>query len=71
MATIHTVAHHVLDQVIGTDHAVPDAVPNGDQDADQVGLSISEAARQLGVSRDAMRQRIRRGTVRSAKVDGA
>ena len=71
MATLHAVAHQVLDHVVGADHPVPDAVPNGDQDADQVGLSISEAARQLGVSREAMRQRIRRGTVRSAKVDGA
>ena len=71
MATLHTVAHQVLDRVVGGEHAVPDAVPDGDQNADLVGASISEAARRLGVSRDAMRQRIRRGTVRSAKVDGA
>ena len=71
MATLHAVAHQVLDRVVGGDHAVPDAVPDGDPNADQVGMSISEAARRLGVSRDAMRQRIRRGTVRSAKVDGA
>lgn len=34
------------------------------------GLSIADAARHLGISENAVRQRIKRGTVEAAKVDG-
>jgi hypothetical protein len=44
----------------------------GDQPADRQaeGLPIAEAARWLGVSENAVRQRIKRGTVDACKVDG-
>jgi len=51
------------------------ATISGDREADQeapvaFGLTIAEAADHLGVSENAVRQRIKRGTIPAAKVDG-
>jgi hypothetical protein len=42
------------------------AQPNGDQTR----LTVSQAARQLGLSAEAVRSRVQRGTLKSTKVDG-
>ncbi len=39
-------------------------------DREATDLTISQAARYLGVSENAVRQRIKRGTLAAAKVDG-
>ena len=66
---LHTTAHDlqaVADPTTEADqYGIPDAVL-----ASPPGLTISEAARALGVIREAIRQRIRRGTLAAAKVDG-
>ena len=62
---LHTAAHDLHAVTHPTPDAVPDAVPDS-----PLGLGISEAARVLGVSREAVRQRIRRGTIPATKVDG-
>jgi excisionase family DNA binding protein len=42
--------------------------PNGDRTADH--LTVAEAAARLGISTDAVRMRVRRGTLPSVEVDG-
>ena len=39
-------------------------------DQEDTGLTIAEAARRLGVSENAVRQRIKRGSVTASKIDG-
>ena len=48
---------------------VVDDVPSPDNLCSP-GVSITEAARALGVTREAIRQRIRRGRIHAAKIDG-
>ena len=77
MTTLHGAAHRVLDRILDADHPVPDAIPpagqtgqDSGQDGGQDGVPIAAAATALGLSVEAVRKRIRRGTLQASKVSG-